>query len=153
KLTPRAVESEYRRILAARDIRENLATMRSAGAQVEYRAIDIRDAAAVGAAIDDARRKYGPVCGLIHGSGVLADKRIEEKTIEQFASVYSTKVDGLRSLLSATSTDPLAFIALFSSSTARFGRIGQADYAAANEVLNASARELSRTTSDCRVVA
>jgi hypothetical protein len=67
--------------------------------------------------------------------------------------VYETKVDGLRCLLDATGADPLGFVALFSSSTGRFGRTGQADYAAANEVLNAHARLLARERPRCRVVA
>ncbi|MCX7700754.1 MAG: polyketide synthase dehydratase domain-containing protein, partial [Gemmataceae bacterium] len=47
--------------------------------------------------------------------------------------------------------DPLRAIALFSSSTARFGRKGQCDYAAANEVLNKMGRWLASRRPDCRV--
>ena len=42
----------------------------------------------------------------LHGAGLLADKRIEDKTTEQFERVFRTKVDGLRVLLSATRTTP-----------------------------------------------
>jgi Polyketide synthase dehydratase/KR domain len=42
---------------------------------------------------------------------------------------------------------------LFSSSTARFGRVGQCDYAAANEYLNATARRLNRERPRCHTVA
>src|SRR5262249_26979050 len=119
----------------------------------EYRAVDVTEAAAVALAVADARRRFGPVRGVVHGSGVLADRRIEDKTLEQFDVVYDTKVAGLDALLAATGADPLAFVALFSSSTARFGRTGQCDYAAANEVLNLTARQLARRQPDCRVVA
>jgi hypothetical protein len=44
-------------------------------------------------------------------------------------------------------------LALFSSSTGRFGRTGQVDYAAANEVLNKIAQQQARRRSGCRVVA
>ena len=37
-----------------------------------------------------------PVTGLVHGAGVLADKRIAEKTDDQFDRVFDTKVAGLR---------------------------------------------------------
>lgn len=103
-------------------------------------------------AVAEARSRYGPVRGVIHGAGVLADRRIEDKTREQFDAVFGTKVIGLRALLASTTDDPLRFLALFSSSTARFGRTGQCDYAAANEVLNVFARQFRHTKPDCRVV-
>jgi hypothetical protein len=47
----------------------------------------------------------------------------------------------------------MAFLALFSSSTARFGRTGQVAYAAANEYLNKWAQQTAIRLPDCRVVA
>ena len=85
-------------------------------------------------------------------AGVLADRLITDKTREQFSQVYGTKVAGLRALLSATSGDDLRFIALFASTTGRFGRTGQVDYAVANEVLNKLAQAESRRRPDCRTV-
>jgi len=41
---------------------------------------------------------------------------------------------------------------MFSSSTARFGRKGQSDYAAANEVLNKSAQQQRQLRPQCRVI-
>ena len=46
-------------------------------------------------------------------------KLIAEKTDEQFDLVFNTKVEGLRSLLSATKDDPISMICLFSSTMAR----------------------------------
>ena len=51
------------------------------------------------------------------------------------------------------SPDELRALALFSSSTARFGRRGQVDYAVANEVLNKRARQEALRRPGCRVVA
>src|SRR5262249_22483131 len=87
-----------------------------------------------------------------HGAGVLADRQIADQTDEQFDLVYDTKVGGLRSLLDALGTDELRWLALFSSSTARFGRAGQVAYAAANEVLNKWAQREARRRPICRVV-
>ncbi|MGD9848407.1 MAG: SDR family NAD(P)-dependent oxidoreductase, partial [Desulfuromonas sp.] len=152
KPNPRALQQACQQVLAARELRANLARMTASGARVLYRALDIRDEAAVAAAVAEARA-CGRIRGLIHGAGVLADKRIEDKTAEQFAAVYSTKVAGLLALLQATADDALDFIALFSSSTGRFGRTGQCDYAVANEVLNKSAQAIARQRPDCRVLA
>ena len=93
-----------------------------------------------------------PIRGIIHGAGVLADARIEDKTHEQFERVYATKVAGLRALLHAVEPDELRALVLFSSSTGRFGRTGQVDYAIANEVLNKLAQQQARRLPRCRVV-
>lgn len=153
KVTPRELEAEYRRIEADREMRRNIARMREHAAAVDYRPVDVRDADAVRIVISEARAAYGPVRGILHGSGVLADKLLLDKTDEQFDSVYSTKVAGVDALLAATVNDPLRFVALFSSSTGRFGRTGQGDYAAANEYLNATARRLAAERPGCRTVA
>src|SRR5207248_4552223 len=87
------------------------------------------------------------------GAGVLADRRIEDQTDAQFADVYTTKVAGLRAVLDAVGDDDLRALALFSSSTGRFGRAGQVAYAAANEALNKLARREARRRPGCRVVA
>ena len=150
--TPRAVGERYRRVMAEREIRKNLERIAAQG-QVTYRSVDIRDAAATARVLDEVRRTLGPIKALIHGAGVLEDKRIEEKTPEQFDSVLDTKVLGLRALLDATREDPLRALVLFSSVSGRFGRRGQVDYAMANEVLSKVAQLESRRRKGCRVVA
>jgi NAD(P)-dependent dehydrogenase (short-subunit alcohol dehydrogenase family) len=149
----KAIGEQYRLIAAQREIRQTLARIESAGARAAYRAVDIRDGAAVAAVLKSLRSEHGPIRGLIHGAGVLADARIEDKTVEQFARVYETKVIGLRSLLGAVEPEQLRALVLFSSSTGRFGRTGQVDYAIANEVLNKIAQQQARRLPDCRVVA
>jgi hypothetical protein len=72
--------------------------------------------------------------------------------VEQFELVYGTKVAGLENLLKGLASDELKLLALFSSYTGRFGRTGQVDYAAANEVLNKIAQSESRRRPQCRVV-
>ena len=151
-LTPKELEAEYRKTAANREVLINLARFEAAGATVMYRSVDVRDPAAVAAALGEIRVLAGPVKGLIHGAGVLADGLIADKTADQFDLVYSVKVQGLASLLAAVGRDELKFLALFSSSTGRFGRQGQADYAAANEVLNKTAQAQARKRPGCRAV-
>ena len=152
-MTPREAGEACRRIFAQREIRNNLKRLTEAGATVEYLVIDVQNAAALTPALADVRRRLGPIAAIVHGAGVIADRRIEDLSEEQFLSVYDTKVAGLRNLLAATEDDPLKAIVLFSSSTGRFGRTGQVAYAAANEVLNKTAQLLSRSKPHCRVVA
>jgi NAD(P)-dependent dehydrogenase (short-subunit alcohol dehydrogenase family)/acyl carrier protein len=151
-LKPVDIEREYRRIRANREIAKTLVRIRATGATAIYRSVDLRDPDAVKLLISEIRTQYGPVKGLIHGAGVLADKLIIEKTAEQFEDVYSTKIAGFRSLYGAIDPAQLRFLVMFSSSTGRFGRIGQVDYAVANEVLNKIAAQLAETFPQCRVI-
>ena len=134
--SPAEIAAAARGILAVREIRMSLAAIEQAGAAVRYLPADIRDRAALAAALEEARRSWGPVTGVVHGAGLLADSMIGSKTDEQFTSVFSPKVDGLRALLDVTADDPLDLLCAFSSIAAYAGNPGQSDYAMANEVMN-----------------
>ena len=149
---PKQIEAKYREVLAQREIRHHLEQIQATGSTAMYRSVDVRDAAAVEKVLREICGKFGPVCGLVHGAGVLADRKIEDKTVEQFDLVYGTKVAGLENLMRCLGGDELKLLALFSSYTGRFGRTGQVDYAAANEVLNKIAQSESRRRPECRVV-
>jgi NAD(P)-dependent dehydrogenase (short-subunit alcohol dehydrogenase family) len=151
-VTPRELSEHYRLWIANREIRRTLGRLRDAGVAAQYYSVDVRDEEAVRTVLADVRAKLGPVRALVHGAGVLADRSIDKKTVADFDSVYSTKVVGLRSLLANVNLDELKLLALFSSSTGRFGRAGQVDYAVANEVLNKTSRQLAGRLPNCRVV-
>jgi len=150
--TPLALEKAYGNYAANRDISRNLELMRTAGATVVYRPVDVRDTSAVTETLAALRTTYGPIKALIHGAGVLNDRWIVDKTFDQFKAVYDTKVEGLKNLLEATRNDPLAYVILFSSVAGRLGNQGQADYAMANEVLNKMAQQQAAARPGCRIV-
>ncbi|MCX5793151.1 MAG: SDR family NAD(P)-dependent oxidoreductase [Elusimicrobia bacterium] len=152
-MAPKLAGEECRKIMAAREIRAQLNRFEAAGSRAVYFSADIRDRQSVSAAVERITKELGPVRGFVHGAGVLADKLILDKTAEQFDSVFDTKVTGLRNILTALDLSKLKILALYSSSTARFGRTGQCDYAMANEVLNKTARLIARRLPDCRAVA
>jgi len=151
--SPRDLDRSWQAIAAAREIRTTLETIEATGARVTYRSVDVRDGQAVRALVGEVTEELGPVTALIHGAGVLADKRITDKTDDDVRRVWGTKVEGAHALLAALEGAPLRAIAMFSSSTARFGRVGQADYAMANEVLNKLADQLAVARPQTRVVA
>ena len=151
--SPQVLSERLRLIQSQREIRRNLQRIEAAGADVTYHAIDVRNRDAVQDLLAGVCMRSGPVRGLIHGAGVLADRRIEDQTDAQFAHVFDTKVEGLLSLFDAIDPRQLRFLVLFSSSTARFGRVGQVAYAAANEWLNKWAQRMARRLAACRVVA
>ena len=145
KITPIELGKEASQVLAMREIHATVAQLQAAGSSVRYVAVDVRNHHAVTAALTPIRQEWGPVTGLIHAAGMLADKRIQDKQVDQFERVFATKVEGLNALLTATKDDPLQVVCLFSSVAARGGNVGQCDYAMGNEVLNKVAQSLSKS--------
>ena len=123
--------------------------LRSLGLTVMYEACDGRDPKAVRAALKAMGST--PIRAVIHGAGILADKAIVDKEPEDFLAVYDTKVKGLLNIMSALDQEQLRMLLLFSSSTARFGRKGQLDYAVANETLNKLAHYYKAKWEKCQV--
>ena len=133
--SPTELLASVREVQGNREIRNTLAALAANGAEARYEAVDVADTVALQDVLSRVRREWGPISGLVHAAGVLADKRIAEKTDAQFDHVFNTKVEGLRALLAATHDDPLRLLCVFSSVSARCGNLGQSDYAMANEVL------------------
>ncbi|MGH3699879.1 MAG: SDR family NAD(P)-dependent oxidoreductase [Pseudonocardiaceae bacterium] len=149
--TPAQIEAAAGQILAEREIRATLAELNGITASVRYSAVDVRDRAAVGALVADVYRRHGRLDGIVHGAGVLADRLLVDKTPEDFARVWATKVDGAQALAEAARAD-LGFLVLFGSVSGVFGNRGQVDYAAANDALDTLARIWAPRTNG-RVVA
>ena len=153
KPTPVEVETAFKGHMAKREIAANLAELKLTGAEAYYYETDIRDVTMVQNVMAEIRNLHGPIAGIIHGAGVLEDRLIIDKTIDQFERVFDTKVKGLENLLAAAGHDQLKYLILFSSVAARMGNKGQSDYAMANEVLNKMALNEAAKRPDCRVVA
>lgn len=138
--------------LAEREVRQTLSAAEQQGIAARYFAADITDREQLRSTLDEVRRSLGPIVGVVHGAGVLADKRLVDLDDDQFVRVFNTKVIGAETLLDATSCDDLRFISLFSSVAARAGNVGQSAYAASNAALEAiAARESARRGSACVV--
>jgi acyl transferase domain-containing protein/NAD(P)H-dependent flavin oxidoreductase YrpB (nitropropane dioxygenase family)/NADP-dependent 3-hydroxy acid dehydrogenase YdfG len=152
ELTPALVEADCRRILRGREVRENLDRIHGAGARVEYLPCDVQDGDAFAALIDDVYQRYGRIDGVIHGAGVIEDRLVTDKRAASLTRVLETKAGSARTLAARLRPDQLRFLVLFSSVSGRFGNGGQADYAAASEVLGTLARELDSRW-EARVVA
>lgn len=143
KVRPAAVEAELKRLLKDREMAANLAAYRNSGCTVEYHCLDVRDNEAFDALIDGIYGRLGRIDGVIHGAGVINDKLILNKSVDTFDMVFDTKVLPALTLAARLDLAALRFIVFLSSVAGRFGNIGQADYSAANEVLNKLADQLS----------
>jgi NAD(P)-dependent dehydrogenase (short-subunit alcohol dehydrogenase family) len=140
---PRDLARESARLMAEREVRNNLAALEKAGSRVTYISGDFRRPEALTAALAEIRKTHGPIHGFIHGAGILADSLVLDKKDEDFEAVFETKARMADLILRELAREPLNLVVFFSSSTARFGRRGQADYGAANEVLNKLAQTLT----------
>ena len=150
-LSPGEARAAVAQIMSRREISATLETAKSRGVEAQYYTADVCDTARVATVAQEVRAR-DPIVGIVHGAGVLADKRIGDLDAAQFTRVFAAKVAGVEALLDATREDALEIVALFSSIAARAGNAGQAAYAAANAVLNGIAvREATARGSDCAV--
>jgi NAD(P)-dependent dehydrogenase (short-subunit alcohol dehydrogenase family) len=150
---PFKIEARLRQILAVRELRETLDDIAAAGSPVRYVAADVADAGALADGLRAVRDEWGPVTGLVHGAGVLADRLVDDKTDEQFDRVMRVKVRGFRNLLDLVGDDDPSFVCVFSSVVVSAGNAGQCDYAAANEIVERMALEWSAGHPRCLVKA
>jgi NAD(P)-dependent dehydrogenase (short-subunit alcohol dehydrogenase family) len=139
---PAEVEAAYHRLLRHREIRRTLEDLRRAGARVEYHAVDVREETALGNLLDRIYGEHGRLDVVIHGAGIIEDKFIRDKTPESFDRVVHTKADSAFLLTRKLRRDTLRGLIFMSSITAAIGNRGQADYAAANGIMNALATAL-----------
>lgn len=74
--------------------------------------------------------------GLLHAGGVLRDALLAKQSVKGLREAAAGKLMGGRRLCDATGAAPIAATMLFSSTAAILGPPGQANYAAANAMLN-----------------
>ncbi|WP_404790306.1 SDR family NAD(P)-dependent oxidoreductase [Altericista sp. CCNU0014] len=153
KPTPKEIQSKFKAISSRREILNTLREIEAVGGQAEYLSADVTDLECLRARVAAVIHRWGPISGILHGAGNLADKAIEKKTVEDFETVYAAKVQGLENLLQCVPAEQLNYLVLFSSVAGFYGNAGQTDYAIANEILNKSAHRLKGQHPNCHVVA
>ncbi len=134
---PADVEPRLRAILARREVEATLADLRDLGAEAHYVAADLTAEEQVADLVATVHRRFGRIDGVVHGAGVLADALLVDKDPGSWARVLDAKAGSALLLLRHLDLDRLRFLVLFSSVAGLFGNRGQADYAAANTVLDA----------------
>ncbi|MFM7151251.1 MAG: SDR family NAD(P)-dependent oxidoreductase, partial [Gemmataceae bacterium] len=143
-VTPSAIEQEYRALQSARELRSNLSRLDAIGATYTYHSIDVRNEEQLTHFLRTIYQTHGKLDGVVHAAGLIGDSLLIGKTADVFDKIFETKVNPALVLEKELHPESLKFLVFFSSVAARFGNVGQTDYAAANEVLNKLARKLDR---------
>lgn len=115
---------------------EAIKAMRALGAEVEYYCANVSIQERLRDVINQIRKKYGRINGIIHGAGVAGDGFIISKEEEIFSAVMAPKIQGTWLLDKLTEQDEMDFFVMFSSITSIAGLVGQGDYTAANSYLD-----------------
>lgn len=103
----------------------------TAAVTIEYHCVDVADYDAL-AKLFEALGREGPIRGIVHTAGVLADGTFRALKRSDFEAVFQAKISGSWNLHRLSQHLPLDCFVLYSSLAALFGAAGQANYAAAN---------------------
>ncbi|MEG3631679.1 SDR family NAD(P)-dependent oxidoreductase [Streptomyces poriticola] len=148
---PAGIERAVRAHAAGQQVRQCLDDLAGRAASVRYHRADVRDPERLGAVLDDVYARHGRLDTVVHAAGQVRDRLLRDKTPDEFAEVYDTKVAGARAL-AARLRPGLRHLVLFGSIAGVTGNRGQTDYAAANDALDTLARQWSGRVAD-RVLA
>jgi NAD(P)-dependent dehydrogenase (short-subunit alcohol dehydrogenase family)/acyl carrier protein len=116
--------------------RETARRIEALGARATLLAADMAQPEQVAAVLDQIRASLPPLRGIVHGAGVLADASVLNLDDDAVLRVFGPKAAGAINLHRATQGEPLDFFVSFSSMASVMGNPGQANYSAANALLD-----------------
>ncbi|WP_228817987.1 type I polyketide synthase [Nocardia transvalensis] len=114
------------------------ARLRKLGAEVEFASCDVADRQSLARLLAAVPERW-PLSAVVHCAGVVDDATLAGQSGERLRTVFAPKVDAAWHLHELTRDRNLSAFVLFSSAAGVLGSAGQANYAAANAVLDALA--------------
>ncbi len=99
-------------------------------------AADVGDEAQAAELLQRIRAELPPLAGVAHLAGVLDDALLTQQSLEHFRTTLTPKAFGACHLDRLTKDDDLEFFIAYSSAASVIGSPGQANYAAANALLD-----------------
>jgi len=104
--------------------------------RVHVFAADVSEESEVAGLLNRIRSELPPLGGVAHLAGVLDDALLPQQSLDRFRTTLRPKAFGALHLHRLTMADDLEFFILFSSASAVLGSPSQANYAAANALLD-----------------
>lgn len=115
--------------------KEAIAELEAVGITVSAPACDVTDQSQLRAVFTGIADQKIKLAGVVHAATVFDDALIRNMTTEQLDNVIGAKAAGAWNLHEQTKDLDLDFFVLYSSATTLFGNPGQANYVAANYML------------------
>jgi len=116
-----------------------IAQLEDLGVKVSVQLADVSCSEQVSQIMQRIEGELPSLRGVIHAAGVLDDGVLQNMSWQQFVKVMRPKVEGTWHLHQLTKDLPLDFFVCFSSMSSLLGNLGQGNYAAANEFMDAIA--------------
>ncbi|WP_193173346.1 SDR family NAD(P)-dependent oxidoreductase [Nisaea nitritireducens] len=132
------------------DARARLAAIEKQGAEILVRKADVSRLEEVSRIVEELDDSHGGLTGVIHAAGIIRDGTIRNKSAGDFQAVLGPKITGTFNLDKAVGSRELDFFVLFSSGAGIWGNAGQADYSAANAVMDQLARRRNQLVGDAQ---
>ena len=135
----KVARQRFNQLRDAWEVHANLKLFASHGLAVEYIQADVTDADQIDAAFGRVSDLFGRLDMIIHGAGIQDSRPLKTKSLADFRRVLATKIDGAFNLQRACAKHfpgRRVHYHLVTSSFSFFGNDGQADYGAANEMMN-----------------
>ncbi|OBF28319.1 polyketide synthase [Mycobacterium sp. ACS1612] len=104
--------------------------------RIHVHSADVGDEAEVVALLEKIRAELPPLAGVVHLAGVLDDALLSAQSVGRFRATLAPKAFGACHLDRLTKDEALDFFIVSSSVSSLFGSPGQANYAAANALLD-----------------
>lgn len=137
RITPASVRQWIARLKERVMVAQNIAALEAFGCRVRLLPCDVSVEQARGEAIAQITADKRPVALLLHGAGIEESRFIKDKDATALARTFAPKATSLRHFMQALSPQRTVTMG---SIAGRFGNGGQADYAAANEMMAGLAR-------------
>ncbi|WP_157382812.1 type I polyketide synthase [Nonomuraea coxensis] len=137
--------------------RRDVAELAAAGVEVLLLAADAGVPDELRAALRRAREHFGRLTGVVHAAGLPAGGMLRRRTPAEARRVLAPKVLAMGPLaeLAGPATLPAdrpELLVLYSSAVTAYGGVGEADYCAANTLLDAYGQALAAAAPSTRVV-
>jgi acyl transferase domain-containing protein/NADPH:quinone reductase-like Zn-dependent oxidoreductase/acyl carrier protein len=124
---------------ASEEVRQVVTNLEEGGAMICIRQADLSVDAQAEALLKNVRETMPPLRGIVHAAGTLDDAVVSHLSLEKFGKVMAGKVGGALALDAEVGPGDLEFLLYYSSIAGVLGNPGQANYAAANAMLDALA--------------
>ncbi|GAA3444567.1 SDR family NAD(P)-dependent oxidoreductase [Planomonospora venezuelensis] len=153
---PRGGEDRGGEDRAARTLRD-VAELEALGVEVLLLTADTGVPGQLRDALRRAREHFGRLHGVVHAAGLPAGGMVRRRTPEEARRVLAPKVLAMGPLAELVgpgtpAEDRPEVLVLYSSAVTAFGGVGEADYCAANTVLDAYGQALAAAAPSTRVV-